>query len=501
MELNNFTDKDIKLYAGEREGEPDWSKIDGSKLRKSCFLVVLDSDKKSTWKLPYKWIKNPTGTDENGIYIGGTELIHRGGVIAASNALVGARGGVDLTPEQQAHAKSVLRRLRAELDLPDIFKELETEDIDGVEIFQAGANETQDYTVDDLDQIVEANNELKGEIKPPVKLGHNENQKILDGMPAAGWLTNFCRVGSKIFADLKSVPGKIAKLIRAGGYRRVSVEVGKNYLSEAGKKYPKLIRAIALLGADIPRIKTLDDIVALYSKGDNDSFEGTDTFSFDVNKKGGDKRMDKIEITKEEFAEMSQLKAEKEKLMVELDGLKKKFSELEGQLKKKDEEIKGAEGKATASEGKANMAEKNLAAVQTQQKEAKIDKFVEDRKRAGAWLPAWDENFKKEAAKMDDVKKEKFTEDGKEVEKTQLDRHLDMWKGIPDKSLVNFSEVSKDGKKKDGEGEEERFSGDDVVGKELHGKAVKYMEEHKGVSYKEAVLKVADRKDSVYDEE
>jgi len=58
--------------------------------------------------------------------IGNTLVLNRNGVIAASNALAGARGGVDLPAEAKAKAKTHIRRHFADLRKREEDKELKT---------------------------------------------------------------------------------------------------------------------------------------------------------------------------------------------------------------------------------------------------------------------------------------------------------------------------------------------------------------------------------------
>lgn len=58
--------------------------------------------------------------------IGNTLVLNRGGVIAASNALAGARGGVDLPAEARSKAKAHIRGHFADLRKREADKELET---------------------------------------------------------------------------------------------------------------------------------------------------------------------------------------------------------------------------------------------------------------------------------------------------------------------------------------------------------------------------------------
>ena len=154
-------------------------------------------------------------------------------------------------------------------------EKLTTVEIENVEILAVGKwqghPKAVEYSKDDLDAIVKSFNELTANKKlnyePPVKLGHDDKQKLLqeDGYPAAGWVNTLKRVGDKLVASFKAVPQKLADIIKAGGYKKVSSELYSDY--EIGKKkYPHVLKAVALLGGDVPAVKTIKDIVAQYGE-------------------------------------------------------------------------------------------------------------------------------------------------------------------------------------------------------------------------------------------
>lgn len=134
-----------------------------------------------------------------------------------------------------------------------------------VEIFASGEWNGDKYTEVDLQELVRGFKDTFTALQPYVKLGHNNDQTILakDGLPAAGWIHNLKIKGNKLLADITGVPKKVYELIKNGAYKRVSSEIFFD-ITVAGKKYPKLLKAIALLGADTPAVQTLDDILALY---------------------------------------------------------------------------------------------------------------------------------------------------------------------------------------------------------------------------------------------
>lgn len=164
--------------------------------------------------------------------------------------------------------------------------ELPTVDIPGVEILAVGTWRGSrggkpcevTYTGDDLDGILASYQEITGDkalnYEPCLKLGHDDEQAIAqelvqkDGYPSIGWVSSLRRVGDKLVADLSHVPQKLGELIKARAYKKVSPELSENY-EIGGKKYPNVLRALSLLGADAPAVKTISDIVAQYSAGDS----------------------------------------------------------------------------------------------------------------------------------------------------------------------------------------------------------------------------------------
>ena len=63
-------------------------------------------------------------------------------------------------------------------------------EIKGVEIFAVGTWNGNKITLKTLNDIVQSFDKTKGFLKPPLKLGHNDEQNLIakDGLPAAGWV-------------------------------------------------------------------------------------------------------------------------------------------------------------------------------------------------------------------------------------------------------------------------------------------------------------------------
>jgi cation transport regulator len=153
-------------------------------------------------------------------------------------------------------------------------EKLETVDIKDVEILAPGTwqgNKTVTVPPEAIGEFCASFKALSADQKlnyePPAKLGHDDKQKILqsDGYPAAGWVSGLREKAGKLIADFRGVPKKLADIIKAGGYKKVSSEFYQDY-EIGGKKWPWVLKAVAFLGADVPAVKTIGDIAAQYAE-------------------------------------------------------------------------------------------------------------------------------------------------------------------------------------------------------------------------------------------
>lgn len=140
-------------------------------------------------------------------------------------------------------------------------------DLLGIEIFSVGVWNGDEYSASDLDAMVEANAVLGDRLNAPLKLGHDDAQKFLQdsGLPSFGWVENLRREGEKLLADIRGIPQKIFELIQNGAYRKRSAEILWDWDDkESGRTFSRVLCGLALLGAELPAVQTLDDILALY---------------------------------------------------------------------------------------------------------------------------------------------------------------------------------------------------------------------------------------------
>lgn len=390
--------------------------------------------------------------------------------------------------------------------------DLEVVDVLGVEIFAKGTWKGDPYTEKDLDELVTNSQLLKGEVKPPLKIGHQsdgEQIKFLKGMPAIGKVANLRRVGTKLLADFQSVPKQVADLIKAKAYDRVSSEIYMRY-ERGKKKYGKVLAAVALLGAEIPAVKTLKDVLALYDQNGEGIESKVYEYIIDVDSDeeiigGFDKMTDAearlaqmekqiadltkaISESKTTLEEKDTTLEEKEQALKEKDtALEEKGKELETATTTLEEKDKELETTKTALE-EAQTRESEIAEAQ---RISGINSFLDESVTKGIVLPVFKDDLMDLMCRVDGTEKIELTEtakDGKVTkrETTLLDLCKDMVGKFP--KMVDFKELSSSGGGKEETVTttqlEEQYGVDttknqDLVDVELAEKADKYAEEHK----------------------
>lgn len=133
------------------------------------------------------------------------------------------------------------------------------------EIFAVGIWNGMDFSIEDLKLISAAFHTLGDKHQVPLKMGHNDEQPLTDGQPALGWVTDVYVENEKLIGEFSDVPDIVAETFENKLYRNVSVELdfGVEY---KGSYFPTVLSGVALLGADIPAVNTLDDLKAYMGK-------------------------------------------------------------------------------------------------------------------------------------------------------------------------------------------------------------------------------------------
>lgn len=167
--------------------------------------------------------------------------------------------------------------------------------IDGVEIFASGKHNGDAYTDADLDEMVRAFGDL--DFTPPLKAGHVEDKK---GMPALGWVKNLRRAGTKLLADFTDLPDLVHDAIKNKRYNTVSSEVYWN-LDRGGKKFSRALKAVALLGAEIPAVAGLKPLHEMFDARAEAVHSGAEMVLVYGN--GGSQSMEVVEMDVKELQE------------------------------------------------------------------------------------------------------------------------------------------------------------------------------------------------------
>jgi len=336
--------------------------------------------------------------------------------------------------------------------------------IDALEIFDAAV--LPQYDADIILKNMSAIPEKLGiSYRIPLVVGHDEDGSWLkdSGYPAAGWLESVRKVGTKLVATVVDVPKKIAELIRARAYRTVSPEIYTNF---GGKMGPAL-RRVALLGGQIPHIKTLDDVMALYAElGEPGVWHAADESGGEyITLKTETDPMDEKELQKK-IAELEAAKAQADK---DHAAALKKFEEQSAGEKAKAEETaaKAAEQVAKLNEQVGELdtqlkaikenrePSQSIDALKTrvdsedekgaidrlQEKALLIDKFIEQQVRAGRVAPAEvDAGLKLHLMELDDSTVIVFGEADGARKKTLLESALDLI--LARKAVVKLGETA-----------------------------------------------------------
>jgi len=318
----------------------------------------------------------------------------------------------------------------------------QTFNLDGVEIFSTGVWNGDKYTTSDLEKMV--GNFDKTGFQPPLKLGHNDDQpEMQDGEPALGYVGKIYLEGSKLIADLKELPKKIYEAIKRGNYKRVSSEIYWNYKSN-NQVLDRVLKAVALLGTEIPAITNLEAIEGLYAKADGEGI-----------------------IKKHYQAKESDLMIDEQGQGITL----KEYQELQDKLKiLEDDNIE-------LKESNTKVIEK-LEESRKEKKANEINKFIQGHKEAGKILPVFEKELEVLMQSATDEKIYSYTVEEKAVELSQFELVQKIVESFP--KMINFAEISAEGEVVDRQPY-------DKAGDEIDRRAKVFMKKGKAKKYSEAL--------------
>ena len=367
----------------------------------------------------------------------------RGLNYSALSTLVGVTAGQEPNDEQIAQFADLLKTSPDELKKD---KEPELFELSGVEIFRAGTWNGDKYTEQDLDDMVAAFENVG--YRPPLKMGHAEKS----GAPAYGWIKAIRKVGDKLVADFMDLPKKVHDAIKERRFDTVSAEIFWNF-KRAGRVFRRALKAVALLGAEIPGVAGLKPL--------------RDSFTLPP-----DSAAHCYSISHEEM----QMSADLETLQKQLKDANDKIAELSASNGNADE-IKRLKEDNEAKE-------KRLTVIENERKTARIDAAVK-----ACTLPAYQPMFRAmfEAA-VDETK----TYTVKIADKEDRFSLFAVAEKLRDQMNKDAAKLFKELASNDAESREE----DDDASTEVDRKTREYMDKHPAVKdYAEAMRLVlkADR--------
>lgn len=296
----------------------------------------------------------------------------------------------------------------------------ETYDIKGLPFFKVGKYNGAEYKEDDLDKMMGNFTQLKESVKPVLKLGHGSQKFLKDeGMPAAGWVTNIRKKGKILYADIVNIPKRIYELIKNKTYRRPSAEIYLDFKDDEGRKHGLTLSAIALLGADIPAVKSLPDIETMFNG---------EMYTATINCYNENYDRNKEDLIMAEFTD-EQAKEELEKVQQELDTLKTEKEDLE----KENTDLK-------IKADKVDQLEEEAGQIEETKKIEDVSSTLKKYKETGQILPVQEAALSALLLSLSEDKVVTYSENEKSEDLSQPDLVFKVLDLLP--NVVEFSELS-----------------------------------------------------------
>jgi len=310
-----------------------------------------------------------------------------------------------------------------------------TYELKDVEIFATGLNNGIVYTEKDLEEIIEN----FGKVDAPLKIGHDPKQKIA-GQPAVGWIKNIYKKGKKLYADITGIPKTVYTLIEKGAYKKRSIELFDNFIDNSGKMFNNVLAGLALLGAEIPALQSLEDVVKLYGYEEDKkmkvaTFENEQKAEEIINE---DKPADEVVIADNKPVD-APVEAPAEVPSEEPTSAIKSAEEIAAEETAKAEaEAKKSEDEAVKEELEAIKKENALLKADAEKlvkekEEKEINEFMRsiEKKITPAVAPMVFELIKGSKTEV-----KKFSIGGKEVEKTEREVVKEIFMGLQDMDIL-----------------------------------------------------------------
>lgn len=248
-----------------------------------------------------------------------------------------------------------------------------------IEIFAVGKWNGFQFSEKDLQSIAKNWDILKAVQKVPMKFGHNNEQQMTDGYPALGWVTNVRYSNGKLLADMVDVPPIVKDAIDKKLYNKVSIELEVDVFYKS-KHFDYVLSAVALLGAELPAVNTLEDLSAYIEKPDkeNRAFSSSKKLSFTFN------------------TEAQKMPKTVEELQAELDAANARNKALETQVATTQSDSVKFKAERDQLQAQADTDKKERQKAEFTAKKEKLVGRLDDLVKAKAITPAKREDFSKQ---------------------------------------------------------------------------------------------------------
>jgi hypothetical protein len=137
-----------------------------------------------------------------------------------------------------------------------------------MEIFRVGTHNGDEYTAKDLEEIAANFQKLKDEVRPKLKITHREGQEALAGLASYGDVTEVFTKDvegeKRLFAKVANVPKQVLEWIKGRRFPERSIEIYPEFklgVDEKSPIYRNVLKAIALLGSEMPAVTGMAPVV------------------------------------------------------------------------------------------------------------------------------------------------------------------------------------------------------------------------------------------------
>lgn len=278
--------------------------------------------------------------------------------------------------------------------------------VKGVQVCRTGMWNGISWSEADFDQAIDNFNNNLADIPLILTRGgeHGQQHIVMPGGGALGKVSELRREGDVLVADFKNVPPVVADLLKAGTFDQKSIEGWTSFMTADGEEHGRVIDGVLFFGVGLPAVHGLSDLIKLYETSAEPQPAGRFSCSSDTVKAAsggqtvangpgtaddlphieptpqGGSKVDKIELSNEEYKaliaasaredaaskESVELRkkletsdADKVKLQTERDDLKKKIAENEAERVRHQTEQLGASVDVLVKAGKLEPARKD----------------------------------------------------------------------------------------------------------------------------------------------